>query len=1086
MIIKDRVSSEFSHNSRLKGTRYFHQGKIVPAIVDAQFFAGIVLGSQEYLVSIELILEDDRSCLVYVSCTCPHFKDGNYCKHLWSALLYCEARASFLVPGDCASLELVRDIDASTKQANITVTKKQSGIQADIEKIRDYLDMQPADVDFDVDNMKRNKMADIEFRYEIHTRDWADPDVYVRPAMRERRKNGEWGVWKKLPLSLNLNDLSEQDFLLVSSLRDLNERSGYYADSYKSPSDSGVLKILPSICKTGCAFFALDEGDKKNMAGPCEWVQGEPWRAIIRVAHAENEAENSCTCVLVRDDVCLDLDELLYVSKNGIIFYGNNVSVLRDKEHAGWVRYFKDNGALTFSDPDVNSVLQNIGQMPNLPEIELPENWSDKIQRVRPVPVLRIPRIPAGERSFFATLNFDYQGVEIAADSKVSFVSSDSPHWSCRRDKETEQAYWTMLRSYGASRVSSFFSRDGNCNIPSKDFSLLLEEAVKSGWRIYIKNQAYRKAGGFSTSVKSGIDWLELHVQCEYDGASVDLPKLLRAVKEKKQWVELSDGSIGTIPEEWLNRYAGVISMGTVEGDSIRFQNCQAALLDVWLRELPDVQVDQAFAGLQKKLKEAGCIQPAKKPVGFKGMLRDYQKDGLGWLIYLQTIQAGGCLADDMGLGKTVQALAVLQKNKQAALRKKKSANPPSLVVAPRSLIFNWIREAAQFAPSLKILNHTGAARATEKPELLDCDIVITTYGTMRQDIGLLKNIHFHYVILDEAQMIKNAAAQTAKASRLLQGDHRLALSGTPIENHLGELWSLFEFLNPGFLGGRDNFNRRWVKSENIEQRALLSNALRPFILRRTKQQVAKDLPERQEETLFCEMPPAQKKEYDEMLQYYRINMLTNVKKKGMNKSKMMIIEALLRLRQIACHPGLLDEKHSRMSTAKFEMLMPMIEELAEENNKALIFSQFTSYLSFLKSELDARGIVYEYLDGRTQKRDEKVDRFQNDEQCPLFLISLKAGGLGLNLTAAEYVFILDPWWNPAVEAQAIDRTHRIGQTKKVIAYRLITQDTVENKIMQLQQHKKALTESIINDNNALLKNLDYEDLAYLFDANQE
>jgi intein/homing endonuclease/superfamily II DNA or RNA helicase len=407
----------------------------------------------------------------------------------------------------------------------------------------------------------------------------------------------------------------------------------------------------------------------------------------------------------------------------------------------------------------------------------------------------------------------------------------------------------------------------------------------------------------------------------------------------------------------------------------------------------------------------------------------------------------------------------------------------PSLAIVPKSLVFNWKQEAARFAPRLRVLDHTGQTRGKESLEHFDdYDLILTTYGTLRNDAVLFKDTRFDYVILDEAQAIKNADTASAKAARLLNGDHRLALSGTPIENHLGELWSLFEFLNPGMLGAASVFKLAGGGARNADEetRQLLAQALRPFILRRTKGQVAKDLPAKQEQTIFCELEPEQRKLYNELRDHYRSTLLDRVARDGVAKSKMQALEALLRLRQAALHPGLIDKKRVKEDSAKLDLLLPQLVELFEEGHKVLVFSQFTSLLAILRGRLDKEKVEYEYLDGSTLDRQARVERFQNDPDCKLFLISLKAGGLGLNLTAAEYVYLLDPWWNPAVESQAIDRAHRIGQTRQVFAYRIIARDTVEEKVLALQSTKRDLADAIINADNSLIRNLSREDLELL------
>lgn len=465
-------------------------------------------------------------------------------------------------------------------------------------------------------------------------------------------------------------------------------------------------------------------------------------------------------------------------------------------------------------------------------------------------------------------------------------------------------------------------------------------------------------------------------------------------------------------------------------------------------------------------------------PPTFRGTLRDYQRYGLGWLHFLRDLGLGGCLADDMGLGKTVQVLALLEGRRRRRL-KRGEQRLPSLVVVPKSLVFNWMDEAQRFTPQLRVLNYTGLQRASSRAQLADAQLVVTTYGTLRQDIVSLKNQPFDYVILDESQAIKNSGSQVAKASLLLQAQHRLALTGTPIENHLGELWSLFEFLNPGMLGRSTAFASlcKAAKADDQESLSRLARAVAPFIFRRTKENVLTELPAKTEQTLYCDLAPKERKDYDQLRDYYRSKLSKVIDQRGLKKSKIHVLEALLRLRQAACHPGLLDKRKTGHPSAKLDLLLEQLEAVTGDGHKALVFSQFTSLLAIVRDRCDKKSIRYEYLDGQSRNRKAIVERFQQDASCPLFLISLKAGGHGLNLTAADYVFILDPWWNPAVEMQAIDRTHRIGQTRRVFAYRIIARDTVEEKVIALQNSKRDLANAIVTANDSLIRKLTVEDL---------
>jgi superfamily II DNA or RNA helicase len=396
-----------------------------------------------------------------------------------------------------------------------------------------------------------------------------------------------------------------------------------------------------------------------------------------------------------------------------------------------------------------------------------------------------------------------------------------------------------------------------------------------------------------------------------------------------------------------------------------------------------------------------------------------------------------------------------------------------------------WLGEAARFAPGLATLDYTGSGRKALRERFGEHDLVVTTYGTLRRDAAALAGIRFGHAILDEAQAIKNGGSQTAKAARTLAADHRLVLTGTPVENHLSELASLFEFVNPGMLGRASRFqelfgSRRIAAPEDEPVLADLARALGPFILRRTKAQVLPELPAKTEQTLLVTLDRGQRALYDELRSHYRARLTRRIGEVGLARSKMQVLEALLRLRQAACHPGLLDPERAGEGSAKLEALREQLAEVLDEGHKALVFSQFTSLLALVRRDLDEGGVVYEYLDGRTQDRAARVERFQGDPDCRLFLISLKAGGTGLNLTAADYVFLLDPWWNPAVETQAVDRAHRIGQERPVIAYRLIARDTVEEKILELQATKRDLAEAVLAQSGGALRKLSPDDLELL------
>jgi SNF2 family DNA or RNA helicase len=678
-------------------------------------------------------------------------------------------------------------------------------------------------------------------------------------------------------------------------------------------------------------------------------------------------------------------------------------------------------------------------------------------------------------------VGFDYDGRSVAAGDGPAVVVENEARRMIVRSPEAEESALVFLRRLGFRPAGAGGpGPEAALDLAPRRLPGAVRELVRAGWKVEAEGKLYRTASAFRVEVASGIDWFELRGAASYDGVEVPLPALLAALRKGETAVLLGDGTFGILPEEWLQRYLPIAGLGEPGEDGLRFRPAQVGFLDALLAAMPEASCDEVFERARARLRSFEGVRPAEPPPGFQGTLRPYQKEGLGWFSFLREFGFGGCLADDMGLGKTVQVLALLEARRAGRRGRRK----PSLVVAPRSLVFNWLREAERFTPRLRVLDNTGLVRARAASEFRPWDVVLATYGTLKRDVAVLKEADFDLVILDEAQAIKNAGTQAAKAVRLLKGDQRLVLSGTPIENHLGELWSLFEFLNPGMLGASSAFRSGILTARDPDgpARALLARALRPFILRRTKAQVARDLPEKTEQTITCVLEGTHRALYDDLREHYRSSLLSRVRRDGLAKSKIHVLEALLRLRQAACHPGLLDRKRAAEVSAKFEVLFAQLDEVLESGHKALVFSQFTSLLALVRARLDERSLRHAYLDGTMggRRREEAVRLFQEDPGCPIFLASLKAGGFGLNLTAAEYVYLLDPWWNPAVEAQAIDRAHRIGQTRAVFAYRIVAAGTIEEKILQLQAGKRELADSILAADASLMRDLTREDLELL------
>jgi non-specific serine/threonine protein kinase len=581
-----------------------------------------------------------------------------------------------------------------------------------------------------------------------------------------------------------------------------------------------------------------------------------------------------------------------------------------------------------------------------------------------------------------------------------------------------------------------------------------------------------------SLSVCSRGDLLSCDVNLRFDGIPATLAALIDAVRAQSRYVLLSDGSTGVLPEGWVSKLAALLSVAQVaeEEKGLVFTAAQRPALDALLdmADPPPVRSAPAsdFEGIRK--------QPL--PAGFSATLRPYQIAGYEWFYFLRQHRLGGCLADDMGLGKTVMALALMHNEKLS-----NRPNKTSLVVAPTSVLFNWQREAKKFTPGLlMMLYHGDDRRRYTDSDFSIADVVLTSYGTLLRDIGRLKKLRFNYVILDEAQSIKNPLAHVSRAVRELTSDHRLTLSGTPIENNLSELWSMVSFLNPGMLGSYRQFCVSFARPIERERKSAAAEVLQkmifPFVLRRTKEQVASDLPPKTETLLCTEMLPRQRTLYDITRDMYRSRIMTAIDRDGIEKSRLQILEGLLRLRQICCHPLLMDERFSGES-GKFKLLDSSIDEIAGGKHKVLIFSQFVKALQLLSARLKLRGIRHEVLTGATRDRAAVVDRFQDNPAITAFLISLKAGGTGLNLTAADYVVHLDPWWNPAAENQATDRAYRIGQTRQVFVYKLISKNSIEEHIVALQEAKQELIDWIVRPEETFGKQLTRDDVAALFSA---
>ncbi len=588
------------------------------------------------------------------------------------------------------------------------------------------------------------------------------------------------------------------------------------------------------------------------------------------------------------------------------------------------------------------------------------------------------------------------------------------------------------------------------------------------------EKQYFIGTSSIEINIVENRDWFDLQTKVSFGDFELSFLALRELVLAGKREFRLPDGRVAVIPEEWFTRYYELFNLSELTDDMPILEKHHLSLVQNLEEDgLARTVIDRKLLSLQN----FDQIGSTPMPKGFKGELRPYQKAGYDWMHFLRSYNFGGCLADDMGLGKTVMTLAFLQSIKEAG------AQHPCLLVMPTSLIYNWEKEADKFTPKLKVLKHTGSNRAKNTKDFKNYDLILCSYGVLRLDIDFIEPYRFEYVILDESQAIKNPSSNISQVVRMLNTKNRLILTGTPLENSTMDLWTQITFINPGLLGSqvyfRNTFQLPIEKQQNEEATQKLYARIKPFILRRHKSQVATELPEKIETVQYCDMSEEQEKVYEETKANYRNLILKHIEEKGLGKSQMMVLQGLTKLRQLANNPLMVDENYEGLS-GKDSDVMHKLRSVLEGGHKTLIFSQFVKHLGIIKQMLEANKISYVYLDGATKDREKQVTAFQENLDIMVFLISLKAGGVGLNLTAAEYVFLLDPWWNPAIEAQAVDRAHRIGQKNTVFTYKFISRNTVEEKILALQQNKKRLFDELITTEESFMKNLSQNDIINL------
>ena len=807
---------------------------------------------------------------------------------------------------------------------------------------------------------------------------------------------------------------------------------------------------------------------------------------LFKVVENKNELQIACMVKVGSSNIPFDKNEC----NSGLIFlYENTLYTWQKTEDIEQAQKFAIDGNIKLNKENWPDAIQKI-ILPLTKEyaVEFDKSLVKEVKNI--IPDTKVLLLEKGDYLLFQPV-FNYKGFETIANSKDTITIPDGDKiLIIHRNKEVEQDFFGKLQALHSSFIldndrASFILK--GAEVLRNNWFFLFVDAMKEK-KIAVFGFEALKNFKFNTSkpnthihVSSGLDWFDAKVEIDFDGQRVGIDDIKKALVNKQSFVQLADGTLGILPDEWLKRYSLLFKVGDGRSNQLRLSKYHMSVIDDLYENRNETELSFELDEKYERLKEFKNIPETQPPVHLQPILRPYQASGYQWLNYLNDVGWGGILADDMGLGKTIQALSMLQHYKSI------NNGLKAIVVCPTTLIYNWKNEIEKFTPSLTWHIHHGSMRSRNAEELQKFNVIITTYGTLRSDIQVLLKINFDYVVLDESQAIKNPSSKVTKAACLLNAKNRLCMSGTPLQNNTFDIFAQMNFLNPGLLGSMEFFRNEFAtpidKFGEMEQKEHLRKLLFPFILRRTKEQVAKDLPEKTETILFCEMETEQRKIYEAYRNTYRDKILGTIDEQGIQKSQLTILQGLMKLRQICDSPAILneEEKYPNESIKLDELTREITENIGD--HKALIFSQFLGMLGLIKEKLKENNIVFEYFDGSTSApdREKAIQNFQNNDECRVFLISLKAGGVGLNLTAADYVYIVDPWWNPAVEQQAIDRTHRIGQTKNIFAYRMICIDTIEDKILQLQERKRILAKELIADDAGFVKALTKADVEYLF-----
>ena len=857
---------------------------------------------------------------------------------------------------------------------------------------------------------------------------------------------------QKQDKNFELNNSQKVELLIFQQLLKISrqdKKAGWY--------DIPIAKFGPMFSLLAKADEVLDEKTKDRLK-----FTDEEWKLVLYV----NTSNTAGTLLLSlewqrpdSDDV-YPFEEVRYFSRHlkwgryKNIIFPTNIAIQNVPQNIIKASFtdLKDSEGGKF-------IYEDLPKLQQVMDVVVDEKISKLMLEQRP-PINIVTMGIDYDQSLKASLDFEYDGVRVpyskSSNDKVQYITVKKP--------DEDLIYWVKRNLKQAGEGWKFEEKD------DMSFFKLMENPFKLCAKIDFSDEQ--------------PDSFDISIYGQAGDEIIDFDEIYDTIQSGEKYARIR--SLGFVEYPAQNIYSMMRSFNSFDvyrnpDNRFTVKTYRAGLINELKNLNVELILSDRFKTFWEQMSTFSTSEDLTLPTGINAEFREYQMKGFGWLWFMYKYGLNGILADDMGLGKTLQALTVLQKAKE------EDGPMPTLVIAPTTVVFNWESEIQKFAPTLSCLKLQGGERKQFFKKIPEYDVVITSYALLRRDIAKLKDINFRYVILDESQNIKNATSQTAQAVKQLNSQHKLALSGTPIENKLEELWSVFDFLMPGFLFSMADFNSRYVNPIMERQDKIVEKRLKlqiyPFILRRMKRDVAKDLPDKVENIAYCELTDEQRDFYLQVLDSTKEELFKSIEQNGLEKSRLSIFSALLRMRQICCHPRLYDKDNVKnvISSGKFEKLKAMLEEIIAEKHRILLFSQFVDMLDIVKAWLDKSGIKYEYLTGKTKDRQGAVERFNNDPTIPIFLISLKAGGTGLNLTGADYVIHYDPWWNPAVEDQATDRAYRIGQTKKVFVYRLITKNTVEEKIQKLKTVKRNLVDSVISVDRNITKSLTMDDIREIF-----